>query len=49
MLDRITYDAGDISKIREFLPDNLPFLRTRTDTPFPGNLTHVNWWRRACF
>lgn len=49
VLDRITYDAGDIEKIREFLPDNLPFTRTATDTPFPGNLTHVNWWRRACF
>jgi SAM-dependent methyltransferase len=47
--DLITYDAGDIEKIRHYLPDNLPYTRSKTDTPFPGNLTHVNWYRRGCY
>lgn len=49
VIDQITYDAGDIKTISPYLPSNLPFKTTKVDTPFLGNLTHINWYQYIVF
>ena len=42
-LGTIEYDSGDIRKIREFLPAQLPFRPGGQDDPFDGRIGSLNW------
>ena len=39
----LDFDAGDIRRIRPYLPPNLPFRPNRFDDPFDGHLINVDW------
>jgi SAM-dependent methyltransferase len=43
VLDIIEFDAGDILKIRPYLPKELNYFTTPYDTPFDGNIEEINW------
>ena len=39
----LAYDAGDIRKIKHFLPDGLHFHPNPLDDPFEGDIYQLNW------
>lgn len=43
VLDRLSYDSGDIRVIREYLPAALPFTPIEHDDPFDGRIEQLNW------
>ena len=43
VFSKITFDAGDIRAISEYLPRGLEFSDTGVDTPFNGDINRVNW------
>jgi SAM-dependent methyltransferase len=43
VLDKIVYDSGDVLRIREHLPEALPYISKSNDTPFDGRITRLNW------
>ena len=42
-LPDLTYDCGDIRRIKGFLPLNLSFSSNSLDDPFNGNFQSLNW------
>ena len=42
IVNDLSYDSGDLRKIKKFLPD-LKFYATENDDPFNGNIFRVNW------
>ena len=43
VLDKISYDMGDIRVIKQYLPSNLEFYSNENDDPFYGNIRELNW------
>ena len=41
-VNNLSYDSGDIKKIKKFLPD-LKFYATENDDLFSGNIFKINW------
>lgn len=39
----LSYDAGDILKLKEFFPQNIPFHVTKRDATFDGEQLNLNW------
>lgn len=42
-VDDLQYDAGDLRRIKKYLPDGLDFLSNAIDDPFDGNISRLNW------
>ena len=42
-LPELQFDAGDIKRIRPYLPDQLDFKPNSNDDPFDGNIKNLNW------
>lgn len=42
-LDEISFDSGDIRKIKQYLPKELKFNPNQNDDPFNGNIRLLNW------
>jgi SAM-dependent methyltransferase len=42
-MPELEFDAGDIRKLRPYLPAAIKFGRTEFDDPFDGNLHALNW------
>lgn len=43
VMDKITYDMGDLRIIKSYLPSGLAFISNENDDPFYGNIDEYNW------
>ena len=43
ILKEISYDAGDIEKLRRYFPPQLVYTRTKIDMIFDGGIWNINW------
>ncbi|MDR2008489.1 MAG: class I SAM-dependent methyltransferase [Alphaproteobacteria bacterium] len=44
ILEGIEYDAGDIRRIKQYLPKGIEFNSNKVDDPFNGNIKQLNWY-----
>jgi SAM-dependent methyltransferase len=43
VLPELSYDCGDLRRLRPFLPGALPFQSNALDDPFEGEIERLNW------
>lgn len=43
VLKEISYDAGDIEKLRKYFPPQIQYRNTNIDTVFNGDIWYINW------